>query len=221
MKAEDIIIADKQALTAYGAELMIGSLPEYAEKQPRFFHASGKNELIAFLREERETAVILDFTLFDLESAEQLILLVEKHRNSTFLLLSDELTPDFLRFVLYSSDRIGVVYKDAPADILREAFKYTIQGKRYISQHATEILLRNSIEKERRQDDLTQTEREVLKLIAQGKTTKEIAAERFSSIHTINSHRKNIFRKLNINSAHDATKYALRAGLIDESEFYI
>ena len=48
-----------------------------------------------------------------------------------------------------------------------------------------------------------------------------IIAERFSSIHTVTTHRKNIFRKLGINTAHEAVKYALRAGLIDSSEFYI
>ena len=42
-----------------------------------------------------------------------------------------------------------------------------------------------------------------------------------TSIHTITTHRKNIFRKLGINTAHEAVKYALRAGLIDPSEFYI
>ena len=50
---------------------------------------------------------------------------------------------------------------------------------------------------------------------------KEIATERVSSIHTINSHRKNIFRKLGVNCAHDAMKYAFRAGLVNEAEFYI
>ena len=60
-----------------------------------------------------------------------------------------------------------------------------------------------------------------VKMQRDGKTTKEIAAERFSSIHTVTTHRKNIFRKLGINTAHEAVKYALRAGLIDPSEFYI
>jgi DNA-binding NarL/FixJ family response regulator len=96
-----------------------------------------------------------------------------------------------------------------------------LRGERYVSQHATHILLQKDVERDNPKDDLTQTEREVLKSIALGKTTKEIAAERFSSIHTINSHRKNIFRKLGVNCAHDAMKYAFRAGLVDESEFYI
>ena len=51
--------------------------------------------------------------------------------------------------------------------------------------------------------------------------TKEIATERFSSIHTITTHRKNIFRKLKVNTAHEVIKYALRAGWVDPSDFYI
>ena len=52
-------------------------------------------------------------------------------------------------------------------------------------------------------------------------TTKEIAVKRFSSFHTVNTHRKNIFRKLGVNNVHEATKYALRAGLVDSAEYYI
>jgi len=50
---------------------------------------------------------------------------------------------------------------------------------------------------------LTQTEKNILKEIALGKTTKEIAAEKNLSFHTINSHRKNIFRKLGVNNVHE------------------
>ena len=57
--------------------------------------------------------------------------------------------------------------------------------------------------------------------IAMGFTTREIAEKRFSSFHTVNTHRKNIFRKLGVNTIHEATKYALRAGLIDASDYYI
>ena len=56
---------------------------------------------------------------------------------------------------------------------------------------------------------------------ATGKTTKEIAAERNLSFHTVNSHRKNIFRKLGVNNAHEATKYAMKAGIVDLVEYYI
>ena len=69
--------------------------------------------------------------------------------------------------------------------------------------------------------NLTRTETEILKDIALGMTSKEIADQRFSSFHPINTHRKNIFRKLGVNNAHEATKYALPAGLIDAAEYYI
>ena len=52
-------------------------------------------------------------------------------------------------------------------------------------------------------------------------TTKEIAEKRVSSFHTVNTHRKNIFRKLQVNNVHEATRYAFRAGLIDAAEYYI
>ena len=61
----------------------------------------------------------------------------------------------------------------------------------------------------------------ILKEIALDKTTKEIAAEKNLSFHTINSHRKNIFRKLGVNNVHEATKYAMRAGIVDLAEYYI
>ena len=84
-----------------------------------------------------------------------------------------------------------------------------------------ETIIIQQQEEEERPSVLTTTEMEIVKAIAQGKSTKEIANERFSSVHTITTHRKNIFRKLGINTAHEAVKYALRAGLIDPSEFYI
>lgn len=68
---------------------------------------------------------------------------------------------------------------------------------------------------------LTQTEIEILRLIAKGKSVKEIAAIRFSSIHTITTHKKNIFRKIHVNSVYEATRYAFRAGIAEMLEYYI
>lgn len=52
-------------------------------------------------------------------------------------------------------------------------------------------------------------------------SVKEIAAMRFNSEFTISTHKKNIFSKLGVNNAHDATKYALRTGIIDLVDYYI
>ena len=80
---------------------------------------------------------------------------------------------------------------------------------------------RKEEKKEKRGSSLTVTECEILKLMALGKTTKEIAAERFLSVYTVMTHRKNIFRKLEVNNVYEATKYALRAGIVDAVEYYI
>ena len=96
------------------------------------------------------------------------------------------------------------------------------KGRRYISNVVSSSLLNNAykhIETER--TNLTTTEQLILKDIAFGKTTKEIAADRHVSIHTIVSHRKNIFRKIAVNNVHEATKYAVKAGLIDLADYFI
>jgi len=135
-------------------------------------------------------------------------------------LISEDLTTDFIAQIYYSSRNISILFKDAPINDLVNALHSASEGERFISQRAAEILL-NQRQKEEVETNLTQTEVEILKAIAQGKTTKEIANERFSSVHTINTHRKNIFRKIGVNSAHEAIKYAFRSGLVDTSEFYI
>jgi DNA-binding NarL/FixJ family response regulator len=104
---------------------------------------------------------------------------------------------------------------------LRDALDAVSRYTRFISQRALEAIINQQQEEENQPSILTETETEIVKAIAQGKTTKEIANERFSSVHTITTHRKNIFRKLGVNTAHEVIKYALRAGLVDSSEFYI
>ena len=140
---------------------------------------------------------------------------------SQWILISDELTPTFIRQVIYSSHQFSIVFKDGPLNEVREALQTVSRHQRYISQRALEVIINQQQVDEERPSILTETETEIVRAIAQGKSTKEIAAERFSSVHTITTHRKNIFRKLGVNTAHEVVKYALRAGLIDSSEFYI
>lgn len=229
MNISRIIIADPQPLTALAIETLackvapsVPGIQQDADGGIEVAHAINRFALTQLLKDGTPSAVVLDYTLLDFDNQESLCLLADAHKDtSSWLLLSDDLTADFIRYVLYQTTNIGIAFKDASLDILREAMRYVLRGERYVSQHATDILIQKAVERDNPKDDLTQTEREVLRSIALGKTTKEIAAERFSSIHTINSHRKNIFRKLGVNCAHDAMKYAFRAGLVDESEFYI
>ena len=211
---KDYIIADNQELTRYALEHLISE-----DKEQHLFYAWNRTALVNLLAEHTSAIVLLDYALFDFADEDQLLIVAERFSQSQWILLSDELTPQFLRRVTYSSRQFTIVFKDGSLGEIRQALIATDRHERYICQRALEAII--SQQQEEKPDLLTATEVEIVRAIAQGKTTKEIAAERFSSIHTITTHRKNIFRKLNVNTAHEVTKYALRAGLIDSSEFYI
>lgn len=209
------IIADNQELTRAGLKSIIKS------KCPgEISIADDKTELILQLKEYPDSVILLDYTLFDFTDGTNLQIVADRFNKSQWILISDDLTTDFIAQVYYSSRNISILFKDTPINDITNALKSAQEGNRYISQRAAEILLTQR-QKEDIETNLTQTEVEILKAIAQGKTTKEIANERFSSVHTINTHRKNIFRKIGVNSAHEAIKYAFRSGLVDTSEFYI
>ena len=209
------IIADNQELTGFALQSILKKDEENA-----VYRAFDRSGLVALLKEHENAVVLLDYTLFDFADEDQLLIVAERFNLSDWILISDELTPQFIRRVVYSSHQFSVVFKDGPLSEIREAIQTVEQHTRYLSQRVLETIITQQHEEET-QSILTTTETEIVKAIALGKTTKEIAAERFSSIHTVTTHRKNIFRKLGINTAHEAVKYALRAGLIDPSEFYI
>lgn len=209
------IIADNQELTRFALESLLQK-----DEENVVYRAFDRTGLVALLKEHESAVVLLDYTLFDFADEDQLLIVSERFGLSDWILISDELTPQFIRRVVYSSHQFSVVFKDGPLSEVRDALNAVNRHTRYLSQRALETIITQQQEGEK-SDVLTQTETEIVKAIALGKTTKEIAAERFSSIHTVTTHRKNIFRKLGINTAHEAVKYALRAGLIDPSEFYI
>jgi DNA-binding NarL/FixJ family response regulator len=209
------IIADNQELTHFALESLLRK-----DNENIVYHVSDRAGLVALLKEHESAVVLLDYTLFDFADEDQLLIIAERFSLSQWLLISEELTPLFIRRIIYSSHQFSMVFKDGTMSEIQEALKAVTRHNRYLSQRALETLISQQQEEEA-PSILTQTETEIVKAIALGKTTKEIAAERFSSIHTITTHRKNIFRKLGINTAHEVVKYALRAGLIDPSEFYI
>ena len=209
------ILADNQELTRFALQSLLSK-----DEENIVYKASDKAGLVELLKEHESAVVILDYTLFDFADEDQLLIIAERFNLSDWVLLSDDLSPQFLRRVIYSSHQFSIVFKDSPLSELRSALNAVERHTRYLSQRSLEIII-NQQQEEETPSVLTTTEIEIVRAIAQGKTTKEIAAERFSSIHTVTTHRKNIFRKLGINTAHEVIKYALRAGLVDSSEFYI
>jgi DNA-binding NarL/FixJ family response regulator len=210
------ILADNQELTRFALESLLRQ-----DADNSVHNAYDKAGLVELLKEHENAVVLLDYTLFDFADEDQLLIVAERFSLSQWVLVSDDLSPQFLRRVIYSSHQFSIVYKDGSLKDIRDALDAVSRHGRHINQRALETIIIQQQEEEERPSVLTTTEMEIVKAIAQGKSTKEIANERFSSIHTITTHRKNIFRKLGINTAHEAVKYALRAGLIDPSEFYI
>ena len=210
------ILADNQDLTRFALERLLKQNEENV-----VYRASDKAGLVELLKEHEAAVVLLDYTLFDFADEDQLLIVAERFSLSQWILISDDLTPQFLRRVIYSSHQFSIVYKDGTMKDIRDALDAVNRHTRHISQRALETIITHQQEEEERPSILTETETEIVRAIAQGKSTKEIANERFSSVHTITTHRKNIFRKLGVNTAHEVIKYALRAGLVDSSEFYI
>ena len=183
-------------------------------------YTEDKAELMLALKDNDDTVVVLDYTSFDINDADELLILQQRFTHTRWLLFSEDLSADFVRVLIASSMQFSILLKESSMSEIKEAMKFCIHGNRYIYQRMTEVLLAPSHDVEEK-INLTKTETEILKDIALGMTTKEIAEKRFSSFHTVNTHRKNIFRKLNVNNVHEATKYALRAGLVDTAEYYI
>lgn len=220
----EYIIADNQDISKAGMMFLLSRQKDTA----LLLEADDKTELVRQLRIHPQAVVILDYTLFDFSGPDELIVLQERFKETDWLLFSDELSIGFLRQVLFSSTTFGVMMKDSSKEEILTALQCASRKERFICNHVSNLLLSGSAHSasasnHAAQEDrlLTPTEKIMLKEIAAGKTTKEIAAEKNLSFHTINSHRKNIFRKLGVNSVHEATKYAMRAGIVDLAEYYI
>lgn len=212
-----IILADNQDITRVG---LLYTLQKMGHADDVSI-VTDRIELMYRLEETPDSVVFLDYTLFDLNDVNDVVIIGQRFKKAMIVLFSDDdLSSQFIRFVLASIQNSSILFKDSPLPEIRECITNACSGHRYICQHAAGMLLSMETQKEEKVK-LTKTETEILKDIALGMTTKEIAAKRFSSFHTVNTHRKNIFRKLGVNNAHEATKYALRAGLVDEAEYYI
>ena len=191
----EYIIADNQDITKAGMMFLLSKQKDVSQ----LLAVDNKTELIRELRLHPQAVVILDYTLFDFAGADELIVLRERFKEVDWLLFSDELSIGFLRQVLFSSMAFGVVMKDNSKEEILTALQCASRKERFICNHVTNLLLSGNIQQVSSstniQEDhlLTATEKNILKEIASGKTTKEIAAEKNLSFHTINSHRKNIF----------------------------
>jgi DNA-binding NarL/FixJ family response regulator len=214
----DIILADNQDITTSGLKYLLQSVKDIGTIN----FATTKKELIVQLSLYPEVLVILDYTLFDFQGVDDLLVVRQRFEQAHWIMFSDELSNDLLRRLVFGSQVFSIVLKSCGIDEINAAVFYSLRGERFICNRiSNQLLTINRNYQERPDDLLTGTEKEILREIAAGKTTKEIAAERSLSFHTVITHRKNIFRKIDVNNIHEATKYAIRAGIVDLTDYYI
>ncbi|MDR0750934.1 MAG: response regulator transcription factor [Tannerellaceae bacterium] len=210
------ILADNQFITNRG----ITALCEEIGVET-IIPAKTMTELQEKLNAFPQAFVVLDYTLFDFTSMQQMLNVKSAAKESFWLLFSNELSEHFLRYVLLSDPALNIVMKNDTEEEIRQALQHTAGRIPYACEYAEQIIGNNCLAAYAPPVNLTAMEKIILHEIAMGKTTKEIAYEKNLSFHTVNSHRKNIFRKLDINNVHEAVKYAIRAGIFDVAEYYI
>lgn len=208
------IFADNQDITRIGIQTLIQRIDAAHLPQLR---AKSVEELDAALQRTEAPVVILDMESMEMHSPQELLSLYEKQPMARWILFQQEISDQHLS-VFGGMPSVSIVLKNNSSEEIQAALKSVLGFERFLShQVANRILNRRHQEEDTK---LTQSETEILRLIALGKSVKEIAAIRFSSAHTIVTHKKNIFRKIEVNSVYEATRYALRVGLV-ENDYYI
>jgi len=118
----------------------------------------------------------------------------------------------------FAAGACAYLLKDAAFEEVVVALKVVLQGKTYLSPAIAHVVVRNSIERWSSNPGpvrrgISGREREILQLVAEGRSSKEMAASLYVSMKTIETHRKQIMDKLNLHSIAELTKYAIREGV--------
>jgi DNA-binding NarL/FixJ family response regulator len=218
-KPHHIIVADSQYLITESLTTLIRESDGYRLAGL----ASNIAELKALLKEHSDIKLLItDFFLIDFNGFDQLKSIISGNPGIKVLILTNQVRPGDINEL----NRIGVkniLYKTAGPDEIIQAIDTTLQGRKYYCDEVLDLLIDNKSTRDEviAPAHLTPSEIDITRLIASGLTTKEIAVQKHVSFHTVMSHRKNIFRKLNIKNTSELTRYAIKAGLIDNIEYYI
>jgi DNA-binding NarL/FixJ family response regulator len=213
-----IIIADTQFL-------IIESLIHLIEDENKYVLcgiAGSRYSLLKFLQLNTPDLLITDINLIDYDSPDDLKSVIKDYKNLSVLILTNQVTQGELEKLLKSGIKNISLKTDEKEDLL-SSIEMAVKKKKKFSDQILDMILELSGNKNMSIElsGLTQSEIEIVKLIADGLTTKEIALKKHISFHTVMTHRKNIFRKLDINNISELVMFAVRKGLIDNIEYYI
>ncbi|MDP4186348.1 MAG: response regulator transcription factor, partial [Bacteroidota bacterium] len=180
-------------------------------------------ELFGLVKKTPPDLLILDYDQVHNLLKIHLELLVREFPASRILMISSNIQHENVSMIL----QLGIthfIHKRCNKDELFTAIKAAFRNENYYCRDIVKYLMKDDpCGSKKRSDEpyLTKKEIEITSLIAQGLTTKEIASKLFLSVHTVNTHRKNILKKLGINSSGELIMYAIHSGIIDTTEYYI
>jgi two-component system response regulator NreC len=210
-----ILLADDHSLLREGLRLLL-------EKQPHFAvvaEAGDGREAVRLAEELHPDVVVMDIAMPELNGIEATLRIVNGLPRTSVLILSMHHDESYVARALKAGAR-GYLLKDSlKADLLSAVLAVT-EGRSFFSPRVSRILQEDYMRKltggdvEDSFDLLTDREREILQLVAEGRTNKEVASRLSLSVHTVDTHRGNILQKLNLHSVPELILYAVRKKII-------
>jgi len=215
VKPVRILLADDHALVRRGVRLILDGEPDLTVVA----EAGDGAEAIAMARAERPDLAILDIAmprLTGLQAARELSRLMPDMRILILTMYDNE---QFF-FEALKAGASGYVLKSVADLDLVEACRAAVRGEPFLYPGAVASLIRDYLDRARDGESIpakaiTDREEEILKLVAEGNSSKEIAELLVISVKTVERHRANLLQKLGLKDRLELTRYAIRAGLIE------
>ncbi|MCU1274441.1 MAG: two component transcriptional regulator, LuxR family [Bryobacterales bacterium] len=215
MKVIRILLADDHTVVRKGLILLLESHPGFKV----IAEASNGREAVALAEAHTPDVVVLDVAMPTLNGIEAARQISSKLPQTAIVFLSMHSDEGYLLKALKSGAKAYLLKDSAEYDLIN-AIKAVSEGKAFFSPAISKMLVEDYMRqmREREVEDsyelLTTREREILQLFAEGKAPKEVASMLNLSLYTVETHRSNIFQKLNLHSGAELILYAVRKGVI-------
>jgi DNA-binding NarL/FixJ family response regulator len=210
MEAYTIVLADDHAMFREGIRKIIERIGGVSISG----EVNDGLELLELLKSSCPNLVILDISMPNLRGLEAIREIRRTYPQVRILVLTMHRKKEFIRQALGDGADGFLLKEDAGGELIR-AVKTIRNGGKYLSPLLASVLTLLAVEKEQT-EILTMREREVLKLLAEGKRTKEIAEALYISPYTVRRHRSNMMEKLDIKTLADLVKYAISKNYIPD-----
>ena len=213
----NIVIADTQFLIVEALKSLIVNKNKYSIVA----EVNNSNELKKVLETFQVDVLITDPAFIDFNGCNELKQIKNRFINLSIVILTNKISIQTFT-ELHRAGIDNIIYKTASTEEIFDAIEASVKGKKYYCSEILDLLIEVHDKREiHNEPHLTFAEIEIVRHIADGMTTREIAAYKNISIHTVTTHRKNIFRKLDINNSSELMKYAIKVNLLKETEFIL